>query len=113
MSPFLIPNKSALVCNLNADLVIPPLICNYLSRRQESQNGQNDLEGPKFNVPHFQHQLRASRNACLVQIWWFRLKYVTSYRVDKSFKDKQTDRETDWQTDGRNDNTSLAWKAMR
>ena len=51
----------------------------------------------KFNDPHFWYQLRASQNACLVQIWWFQLKSVTSYRVNK-IKVK-------------NNNTPLAWKA--
>ena len=36
----------------------------------------------KVNDPYFQYQPRVSHDACL-QIWWFQLKYVTSYRADK------------------------------
>ena len=44
----------------------------------------------------------------LVQIWWFQLKSVMSYRADKvKFMDGQTDR----QTDTGNNNTPSAWKA--
>ena len=32
----------------------------------------------KVNYPYFQFQLRVSQDACLVQIWWFELKSVTS-----------------------------------
>ena len=37
----------------------------------------------KVNDPYFQYQPRVSHDACLVQIWWSQLKYVTSYRADK------------------------------
>ena len=33
---------------------------------------------------HSQYQLRVSYDASLVQIWWFRLKSVTSYRADNT-----------------------------
>ena len=36
----------------------------------------------KVNDPYFQYQPRVSNDACLVQIWWFQLKSVTSYRAD-------------------------------
>ena len=36
----------------------------------------------KFNYHNFQCDLRESQSACLVQLWWFQLKYVTSYRAD-------------------------------
>ena len=62
----------------------------------------------KVNDLHFQYQLRVSQDACLVQIWWFQLKPVTSYRADKV---KFTDGQTDGQTDAGNDNTPSAWKA--
>ena len=62
----------------------------------------------KVNDLHFQYQLRVSQNACLVQIWWFQLKFVTSYHADKV---KFTDGQTDGQTDTCNDNTPSAWKA--
>ena len=46
----------------------------------------------KVNDPYFQYQPRVSHNACLVQIWWFRLKYVTSYRAHKvKFTEGRTD----------------------
>ena len=45
------------------------------------------------NDPYFQYQPRVSHDACLVQIWWFQLKSVTSYRADKvKFTDRRTDR---------------------
>ena len=37
----------------------------------------------KVNDFHFQYQPRVSHDACLVQIWWFQLKFVKSYRADK------------------------------
>ena len=47
----------------------------------------------KVNDPYFQYQPRVSHDAYLVQIWWFQLKSVTSYRADKvTFTDRQTDR---------------------
>ena len=58
----------------------------------------------KVNDPYFQYQPRVSHDACLVQIWWFQLKSVTSYRA---FKVKFTDR----RTDAGNYNTPSAWKA--
>ena len=49
----------------------------------------------KVNGPYFQYQPRVSQDACLVQIWWFQLKSVTSYRADKvKFTDGQTDGQT-------------------
>ena len=63
----------------------------------------------KVNELHFQYQSRVSHDACLVQIWWFQLKSVTSYRADKvKFTDGRTDRQT---TDAGNDNTPSAWEA--
>ena len=56
------------------------------------------------NDPHFQYQPRVYRDACLVQIWWFQLKCVTSYRAEKvRFTDGRTDRQTDRRTDGQTD----------
>ena len=50
----------------------------------------------KVNDLHFQHQLRVSHDACLVQIWWFQVKFVTSDRADKvKFTDRQTDGRTE------------------
>ena len=54
------------------------------------------------NDLQFQYQPSVSQDACLVQIWWFQLKFVTSYGVDKV---KFTDRWTDGRTDWGNDNT--------
>ena len=49
-----------------------------------------------INDPYFQYQLRVSPDACLVQIWWFQLKSVISYPVNKvKFMDWQTDGQTD------------------
>ena len=42
----------------------------------------NVMGNDPVNDYHFQYQLRVCQNACLVQIWWFQLKFVTSYRVD-------------------------------
>ena len=55
----------------------------------------------KVNDLHFQYQLRVSHDAFLVQIWWFQLKFVTSYPADKV---KFTDIRTDWRTDTGKDN---------
>ena len=82
--------------------------------RPERPRGENDLkkdcaDRPNFlefwaimtfkvkvNDLHFQYQLGVSHDACLVQIWWFQLKSVTSYRVGKvKFTDRRTDRWTD------------------
>ena len=57
-----------------------------------------------INDLHFRYQMRVSRDACLVQIWWLQLKSVTSYRVDKV-------KFTLGQTYTGNDNTHSAWKA--
>ena len=47
----------------------------------------------KVNDHYFQYQPRVSQDACLEQIWWFQLKPVTSYRVDKvKFTEGRTDR---------------------
>ena len=37
----------------------------------------------KVNDLHFQYQPRVSQEACLVQIWWYYPKLMTSYRADK------------------------------
>ena len=54
----------------------------------------------KVDDLHIQYQRRVSQDACLEQIWWFQLKFETSYHVDKA---KFTDGQTDGQTDGRTD----------
>ena len=52
----------------------------------------------KVNDPNFQYHPRISHDACLVPIWWFQLKSVTSYRADMvKFTDGRTDRRTDGQ----------------
>ena len=68
----------------------------------------------KVNVNdlHFQYQPSVTQDACLVQIWWFQLKSVTSYRADKvKFTDRQADGRTDRRTYAGNDNTPSVWKA--
>ena len=47
-----------------------------------SRNGQMTLK-VKVNAFHFHYQLRESQDAYLVQIWWFWLKSVKSYCLDK------------------------------
>ena len=37
----------------------------------------------KVNDLHFQYRPRVYQDACLVQIWWFFPKSMTSYRADK------------------------------
>ena len=37
----------------------------------------------KVNDLQFQYQQRVSQDACLVQIWWFELKSIRSYRIGK------------------------------
>ena len=45
----------------------------------------------KVNDPHFQYRLRESQDAYMVQIWWFELKSITSYRTNKpNFLDSQS-----------------------
>ena len=53
-------------------------------------------------TPYFQYEPRVSLDACLVQIWCFKLKSATSYSADKV---KITDGQTDGRTDVGNDNT--------
>ena len=38
----------------------------------------------KVNYYHFGYQQKVAQGACLVQIWWFKPKSVTSNRADKS-----------------------------
>ena len=67
----------------------------------------------KVNDLHFQYQPRVSQDACLVQILWFRLKFVTSDRADKviyMIYIMFTGRRTDGWTDAGNGNTPSAWK---
>ena len=50
----------------------------------------------KVNDLHFQYQPRVSQDACMVQIWRFQLKSVTSYRADKvKFTGGRTDGQTE------------------
>ena len=67
----------------------------------------------KVSDLHFQYQPRVSQDdACFMQVWWFQLKSVTSYRADnKKFTDGQTDGRTDRRTDTGNDTTYSVWKA--
>ena len=54
----------------------------------------------KINDLHFQYQPRVSQDACLEQIWWFRLKPVMTYHAEKvKFTDGQMDGWIDGQTD--------------
>ena len=54
-------------------------------------SGFRDMRSAKSGH-NFQYQLRVSQDVSLVQIWWFQLKSVTSYRADKvKFTDRQTD----------------------
>ena len=59
----------------------------------------------KVNDLHFQYQLRVSHDACLMQISWFHLKFVTIFHAEF------TDRQTDGRTDAGNDNTPSAFQA--
>ena len=42
----------------------------------------------RVNDPYFQYQLRVSQDACLVQIWWFQPKWVTSSRISSNSESK-------------------------
>ena len=64
----------------------------------------------KVTDPYFQYQPRVSHDACLVQIWWSQLKFVTNYRADKV---KFTDGRTDVPTDGRTSLENLISAAMK
>ena len=57
------------------------------------------------NDPHFQYQLTVSQRACMVQIWCFQLKSVTSHH-GRGRQGKVYGR-----TDTGNDNTPSAWKS--
>ena len=70
-----------------------------------SQNGQITLK-VKVSDHCFQYKQGVSHDACLVQIRWFLLKYVTSFRAEKC---KAYGR-TDGQTGVGNHNTPLTWK---
>ena len=59
----------------------------------------------KVHDLHFWYQLRVSHDTCLVQIWWFQLKFVVSYRADKV---KFMDGWKDGGTDAGNDNNLSA-----
>ena len=104
--PFSIPAASITGCMFGANLVILAQIYDELSCGQAkfprilSQMAKMTLK-VKVNDPYFQYQPRVSHDACLVQIWWFQLKSVTSFRADKvKFTDGRTDGQTDGRTDG-------------
>ena len=88
MTSISIPAESIPGCMFGANLVILAQICDELSYRQAEfprilgQNGKTNLK-VKVNDLHFQYQSRVSQDECLVQIWWFQLKSVASYCVDK------------------------------
>ena len=79
----------------NANLVILAQICNELSHGQAefsrilSKIAKMTLK-VTVNDLRFQYQPQVSQDACLLKIWWFQLKFVTSYRY--GWKDGQTDR---------------------
>ena len=64
----------------------------------------------KVNDLYFQYQPRVSQDACLVLIWWFQRKFVTSYHADKV---KFTDGRTDWLTDGQTQATTIPLRPER
>ena len=39
----------------------------------------------KINAYHFQYQLCESKDAYLVQIWWFQLKSIKRYHTDQLY----------------------------
>ena len=101
LSSFSTPSESTLWRIFGANLMIITHISDELLHRKP-----NFLEfwvkmakmtlNVKVNDLHFQYQLRVSRDACLVEIWWFQFKSVTSHRSDKAkFTHKQTDRQMD------------------
>ena len=57
----------------------------------------------KVNDPHFQYQLCASKDAYLVQIGWFHLKFVICYLAEKL-------KFTGGQAQAGNDNNLSIWK---
>ena len=64
------------------------------------------------NDLHFQYQPQVSHDACFVQIWWFKLKSVTSYRANKEkFSDGRTTRQTD--RDGQTQATTIPFLPER
>ena len=65
----------------------------------------------KINDLNFQYQLRASHHACLVQLWLFQLKFVTTYRADKV--KLRTDSRTDGRTVGQTQATTIPLRPER
>ena len=57
----------------------------------------------KVNDLHFQYQPRVFHDACLKQIWWFKLK-------SDELSCGQGKGQTDGRTDPGNDNTPSTWK---
>ena len=102
-NPHPLPEERIYVCILCANLVLVAPIHYKLLHGQAKlprimrQNGKNDLEGqgqcPGANDPHFHCKPRVAQDACLVQIWWFKLKSVMMPYCAK--KVKFTDTRTD------------------
>ena len=100
-------------CMFWANLVIISQTHHNLCRKQDrflrilSEMAKMTLK-VKLNDLHFQYQVKASQDACFMEIWWFQHTFVRSYRAyDK--KVKCMDRQTDRWTDTGNDNTPSAW----
>ena len=84
---YLIPVKRISRCIFGANLMILTQIYFKLLPGQAkfprilSQMAKMTLM-VKVTVPYFRYQTRVSYDACMVQIWWFQPKFVTSYCVD-------------------------------
>ena len=114
LPPFSLPTESIPGCMSGANLVI--LAQFVMIYRADKPNflefwvkmAKMTLK-VKVNEPYCVYQLRVSHDACLVLIWWFKIKSVTNCHAGKA---KFTDRRTDGQTDAGKDNTPSAWKAI-
>ena len=102
--PFSIPAWKIPRSIFGANLVILDEICDVLLRRQTKFPGILSQMTKWYcrsrPVTSIFNYSRESQYARLVQIWWFQLKSVTSYRVDKvMFAGGRTDIHTHGQTD--------------
>ena len=89
---------TAIRCILGANLVILAQIKSYYADKPNFQEFLVKMTKVtlkvEFNYPYFLNQLRVSPDACLIEIWWFQPKSVTSYCMDKlNFPEFYTSRE--------------------
>ena len=108
---FSVLNKTIQWHLFGVKLVISTQICDELSCGQDKFPYNSESKWPKW--PFFHYQLRVFHEACLVPIWWFQLKSVTSYHAEKvKFMDGQADGRTGGRVDAGNYNTPFGLKGQ-